>query len=155
MLKLRYVILLFVLGLVLLTCGCIQKTFTDQRIIDAVQAFLDTPPDPTKQDLLTAEERAAVEKFLVYKNNIKIKYVDNTPSTILESSGKKILMKFALANREASLLQPQYVAQLYMMAMVQDKNKLCSVGEITLQNASDRMYPDLHSPVAAPATTRF
>lgn len=129
-----------------LSFGCVKKTITDERIIAAVQAFLDAPPDPANENALTAEERAAIESFEVFKNTCKVQLVEGTPDNMWEQIGRKIVKVFAQANRDAGVLEVSYYVELYIMAEFENKKENFKVASIRLENASDRVYPELFSP---------
>jgi hypothetical protein len=116
-------------------------------MMTAVQAFLDTPPDATKPELLTPEERAGIASFEVYRSTVKLYLVEGTAETLWTPIGKKVVKIFAKANRDASLLSDSYYAELYIPGDFGDKHyDRLYIGAVRLQNASDRTYPELGRP---------
>ena len=146
--KILFALFIVILGVGLLSAGCIKKDITDHRIIDDIQAFLDQAPNPSNPDVLTADERAAIEKFDVYKNTAKVQLKEGTDQALWSPIGTKIVKVFSKSERDLSKLESSYYVELDMMAMVKDKKKNVDVGDIRLENATDRIYPTLHNPNA-------
>jgi hypothetical protein len=145
--KYRLVLILWFLCIAVIFNGCIQKTITDQRLIDAMQAYLDSAPDPTNDALLTPEERATVTTFEIYKNIIKVHLVEGTPTTMWDPVGRKIVKIFAKANRDVSILNDSYYVELFIPGMLNDQHHdNLYIGNMRLQNASDRVFPELGNP---------
>jgi hypothetical protein len=137
------------LALALISSGCLKKTLTDERMMQAVQTFLDTPPDASNSnpDLLTVEERAGVQSFEVYRNTVKVYLVEGTAETLWAPIGRKIVKVFAKANRDEKLLADSYYAELYIPGEFEGKHyDRLIIGTVRLQNASDRTYPELGRP---------
>jgi hypothetical protein len=127
--------------------GCVKNTPTDNRIIVAVQTFLDTPADPGKPDLLTPDERASIENFEVYKNTVKVHLKENTSEPSWSSIGSKVVKVFAKTERGLQIYDVSYICELYMPATFNEKKKVYKVGNIRLENATDRIYPELYQPI--------
>jgi hypothetical protein len=147
MYKLRIAFILLALAILSVSSGCLKKTMTDEKLIASVQAYLDTPADPSKPDLLTPEERAAILSFEIYKTTIKIKLAEGTSDKMWSPLGTKVVKVFAKANRDANMLSDSYFAELFIPGMFKDKHEdNLYIGAIRLQNASDRVYPELGNP---------
>lgn len=146
MFKVKFVLVVLMAAIALCSTACVKKTITDQRVIDQMQAFLDAPPDPANPDLLTPEERAVIESFTIYKSTIKVQLVEETDKAFWEPIGRKIAKEFAAVNREAKLLEVAYVVELFMKATIEGTTKNFKVGNIRIENASDRIYPEFYSP---------
>jgi hypothetical protein len=146
MFKFRNVIILVLLGLVITSMGCVKKTITDDRVLAAVQAFVAAEPDATNEKSLTAEEKAAIKSVEVYKNTVKVFLGDDTPEALWEPIGRKVVKTFGQAERDAGMLEVAYNAELHMMATFQGKKQSFKVGDFRLENASDRVFPQLYNP---------
>ena len=147
MLKLRIALILLLSVLLAISVGCVKTTITDQRLVDGVQKYLDTPADPNNPDLLTAEERSAVLSFEIYRNTVKIKLAEGTSDKLWKPIGTKIVKVFAKANRDMNLLSDSYLAELYIPGTFKDKKMdNLYIGAIRLQNSSDRTFPELGLP---------
>jgi hypothetical protein len=131
-----------------LTSGCVKTTATQQSVIDAVQAYLDSPPDASKPDLLTAEERAAIESFTIVHNIVKTQLVENTANNMWEQIGRKMVTAYAQACRAESVLEAVYYGQLWIMAEPYGKRDNFKVGDFTYQNRNDRIEVQLYNPVS-------
>ena len=132
---------------ILFSAGCIQKTITDKVILDDIDLFLATPPDPSNPDLLTAEERSAVESYEVYREKIKIHLVQGSDEQLWKSIGSKMVKRFAVACRNASVLEVEYLAQMYIVAEDNKGEFKALVGDINFENNSDRVRVEMYKPL--------
>ena len=163
----RLVIAVFLIVLAASTGGCIQRTITDDQIDDAFQAWLDAPyeaytdeiqgnvnrsvdgvPKNVRfRDYLTAEERATIEDdFTHYKNTVKIQLVEGTPHELWETVGAKCARAFAMACRDASSFEIQYICELRIYAEVDGSRDNFVVGELKFSNRLERITPDIYLP---------
>ncbi len=147
MLRYHQAIVLLLLGLILCTCGCLRKTLTDEAIIDAVQAYLDTPPDPAGENLLTAEEHAVIQGFQIYRNIIKVQLVDDTEQPFWRPVGKKLARVFGLACREAGQYEHQYLVELRVRTEVDGRVGNFKIADVTFDNQSEQVIVELYNPV--------
>jgi hypothetical protein len=147
MLNTRFLLVVFLVAVSILFCGCPKKSYSDNRLVEGVQAFLDTPPDPSNPDLLTPEERATITNFEIYRNIVKVHLAEGTASNFWEPIGKKMVKVFAAKNRELTILSESYYAELFIPGTYNDrKYDDLYIGAVRLQNASDRTYPELGNP---------
>jgi hypothetical protein len=147
MFKLRNAFILLALAVLSLTCGCVKKTMTDEKLIVGVQAFLDTPADPADPTLLTPEERAAIVSFEIYRTTVKIKLSEGTNEKMWTPIGTKIVKVFGKVSRDANILSDSYFAELYIPGTYKDKHEdNLYIGAIRMQNSTDRTYPEIGLP---------
>lgn len=142
----RQALTLLVVAVLICIPGCIRQTITDKQIAESVKAFLDAPPDPSDENALTTEERAAIDSFEIYRSTLKLQLAEGTDMPIREPVGRKVVRAFALACRDAGKLEMAYVVQLYIREVVEDKKGNFLVGEIRFQNASERVYVEMYKP---------
>jgi len=142
----KRVAVFLLLGIVIITCGCLKKSITDERVIARVNEFLAAPYNPSDQYSLKPEERAAIKGFEVYRNEIKITLVDDTPQEMWEPVGRKVTRAFGTANREFGLLDPFFNGVLLVSWVVDGKRDNFKVGDFKMQNSSDRITPSLYLP---------
>ena len=164
--KLHPVYAIFFIIILIATSGCIQKSITDNMIEDAMQVFIDAPLEPpnsesqaeakrevegapknlTYGDYMIAEEQAAIEKFDVYRNKIKVQLVEGTEKSYWEQIGRKIVRAFAMACRDVHVFEVQYICELRIVTEDADGSFNALVGEIAFANNSERITPDLYNP---------
>jgi len=137
---------LFLIAVVALSTGCIRKSETERRIVEDFQTYLDSPYDTADENSLTAEERAVIEGFTVYRNILKIQLAQETEQTMVEPIAEKTITKFAFICRGYTYLETQYVGEIRMMAEVNDKVDNFLIAEITFQNRSDRTNLQEYNP---------
>jgi hypothetical protein len=144
--KPRQVLVLLLVGLVVLSAGCLRKTITDRQIEEKVKAFIDSSPDASDENSLTAEEKASVERFNIVRNTIKVQLVEGTDQAMWSPIGSKMTRAFAVACREARKFQPSYYCELWIVAQVEGKSDNFQVAEVTFNNQSERINVELYSP---------
>ena len=147
MLSPRQMLGLVVIGAILLCPACLRKSITEKQIAQAVQAYMDAPADPSDDNALTAEERAAIESFDVYRNKLKLQLAEGTDPEMREPVGKKMVRAFALACRGVGKFEVSYVVELYTRETIDNKKSNFLVGEIRFDNASERIYPEMYKPI--------
>ncbi len=166
MLEIRRPLVILLIALMIAALGCIQKTITDKKIEASMQAYVDAPPEapagssqaiqprvipgaPTHlnyEDYLTAEERATIESFEVYRNVIKVQLVQGTDKSYWETVGRKIVRAFAMACRDATYLDVTYTCELRIKAKDDEGEYNTKVGDIAFSNRSERIVPQLYNP---------
>jgi len=166
MLKIRRPPAIILIALMIAALGCIQKTITDKKIEASMQVYLDAPPEapagssqakqsrvvpgaPTHlnyEDYLSAEERATIESFQVYRNVIKVQLVLGTDKSYWETVGRKVVRAFAMACRDATFLDITYTCELRIKAKDEKGEYNTKVGDIALSNRSERIVPQLYNP---------
>ena len=142
----KIIVALLLLGIVILSCGCLKKSKTDERVMTRVNEFLAKPYDPSDQYSLKPEEVAALKGFQVYRNEITITLVDDTPQEMWEPIGRKVTRAFGLANREYGLLDPFFNGVLWVSTLVDNERDNFKVGDFKMQNSSDRITVSLYRP---------
>ena len=146
MFKFHRVLTFLFIGLIFIATGCLRPSITDDRISQTVQAFMDSPPDPSNEKALTAEERAVIESFTIYRNTIKVQLVRDTDRSFWEPVGAKMTNSFAYACRDVNFLQSSYFGELYIIAVFDEKDENFLIGKFTFNNSSERITPELYSP---------
>jgi len=144
--KPRQALVLFLIGLMVLSAGCLRKTITGRQIEEKVQVFFDSSPDPSNENSLTVEEKGAVERFTIVRNIIRIQLVEGTDRAMWEPIGSKMARAFAMACREATMFRPSYYCELWIVAQVEGKSDSFKVADITFNNQSERILVELYSP---------
>jgi hypothetical protein len=145
MFKPRWTVAFLIIVLVGMTCGCLRSSFTDKKIAETIQLFLDSGPDPSDEHALTVEERAVIESFVIYRNTLKIKLVDGTEQPFWTPVGLKTTRVFAYACRDADFLNNAYYGDLYLNVEIDDDIKKVLVGRFTFNNSSERIETELFS----------
>ncbi len=136
----RWFLAFALLSLILCTCGCLKKSLTDEMLMEEMQAFIDTPPDPNNEKLLTVEERAIIEGIEIFHNILKVQLVPDSVSEYRKPIAGKMVEHFGRTARDLEMLNPVYYLELRVSIVVDGERSNFHIADARFENMSERVY---------------
>ncbi len=117
----------------------ISGAYPYELLLEEMQAFMDIPPDPDNEKLLTSEERAIIEDIDIYRNIIKVQLVPDSAQEHRKPIAGKMVEHFGRTARDLEVLYPVYYLELRVSLEVDGERSNFHIADARFENMSERV----------------